>query len=46
MLRGSRINPKKSAYNEIWGNFDFNKTPLAPPGCLVVAHERQQDRET
>ena len=30
MLRPSRINPAKSAYNEIWGNFDFNKTPLAP----------------
>ena len=46
MLRASRINPKKSAYNEIWGNFDFNKTPLAPPGCLVVAHERPQNRGT
>ena len=46
MLRASRINPKKSAYNELWGNFDFNKTPLAPPGCLVVAHERPQDRGT
>ena len=44
MLRPSRINPKQSTYNEIWGNFDFNKTPLAPPGCLIVAHERPQDR--
>ena len=46
MLRPSRINPAKSAYNELWGNFDFNKTPLAPPGCLIVAHERAQDRGT
>ena len=46
MLRASRINSNKSAYNEIWGNFDFNKTPLAPPGCLVVAHERPQNRGT
>ena len=46
MLRPSRINPAKSAYNELWGNFDFNKTPLAPPGCLIVAHERPQDRKT
>ena len=44
MMRPSRINPKKSAYNEIWGNFDFNKTPLTPPGYLIVAHERPQDR--
>ena len=46
MLRPSRINPAKSAYNKLWGNFDFNKTPLAPPGCLIVAHERAQDRGT
>ena len=26
------------------GNFDFNKTPLAPPGCMIVAHKRPQDR--
>ena len=42
MLRPS-INPVKSAYNELWGNFDFNKTPLEPPGCLVVAHKRAQN---
>ena len=46
MLQPSRINPAKSAYNELWGNFDFNKTPLAPPGCLIVAHERPQERGT
>ena len=42
ILRPSRINPTKSAYNELSGNFDFNKTSLAPPGCLIVAHERAQ----
>ena len=46
MLRPSCINPAKSAYNELWGNFDFNKTPLAPPGCLIVAHKRPQERGT
>ena len=46
MLRPSRINPKKPAYNEILGNFDFNKTPLAPPGCLILAHKRAQERAT
>ena len=46
MMRPSRINNKISAYNEIWGNFDFNKTPLAPPGCLIVAHTRPQERDT
>ena len=26
------------------GNFDFSKTPIAPPGCLIVAHEWAQER--
>jgi hypothetical protein len=33
-----------SAYQQVWGNFDFNKTPLAPPGCKVVVHERAMER--
>jgi hypothetical protein len=44
MCRASRINPKLSAYQQVWGNFDFNKTPLAPPGCKVVVHERPMER--
>jgi hypothetical protein len=44
MCRPSRINPKLSAYQQVWGNFDFNKTPLAPPGCKVVVHERPMER--
>ena len=42
-MRPSCIKPKKSVYNEIWGNFDFDKTPLAQPGCHIVAYERPQD---
>jgi hypothetical protein len=44
MEQTARINPKLSAYQQIWGNFDFNKTPLAPPGCKVVVHERPMER--
>ena len=32
LLRPSRINPKLSAYFQLHGAFDFNRTPLAPPG--------------
>ena len=46
MLRPSRINPLLSAYNQLWGNFDFNSTPLAPPGCKVIVHESPTDRGT
>ena len=46
MLRPSRINPKLSAYNQVWGNFDYNKTPLAPPRCKVVVHESAEKRDS
>ena len=39
MLHLSRINPKLLAYMQIWGAFDFNKTPLAPIGCKAIIHD-------
>jgi hypothetical protein len=44
MLRRSRINPKLSAYNQVFGNFDFNATPLAPMGTKVIVYERKKQR--
>ena len=44
LLRNSRINPKLSAYAIIHGNYDFNKTPLAPPGTKVAIHLKPQQR--
>ena len=46
MVRPSRINPRLSAYNQIHGIFNYEKTPLAPPGCQVIVHERPQERRT
>jgi hypothetical protein len=46
LLRGSRINPKLSAWEQVHGRFDFNATPLAPPGVQVLAHARAGDRKT
>jgi hypothetical protein len=37
-LHSSRVNPNLSAYAYLNGNFDFNKTPLAPPGTKLVVH--------
>jgi hypothetical protein len=31
LLRKARINPRMSAYAQLNGHFDFNRTPLAPP---------------
>jgi hypothetical protein len=44
LLRTSRINPQLSAYAQLFGNFDYNRTPLAPPGIRVVAHDKPGKR--
>jgi hypothetical protein len=44
VLRKSRINPRISAYAQLNGHFDFNRTPLAPPGTLIIAHEKPDQR--
>ena len=36
LLRPSRINPKLLAYERINEVFEYNKTPLAHPGCKVL----------
>jgi hypothetical protein len=46
LLRGSRINPKLFAWEQIHGRYDFNSTPIAPPGVKVLAHARTGDHGT
>jgi hypothetical protein len=46
MLRTSRINPKLSAATHIFGQYDFNRTPLAPPGTRIIAHKTPSRRRT
>jgi hypothetical protein len=46
LLRASRINPKLSAYAQIFGNYDFNRTPIAPPGLRTIAHEKPSHRSS
>jgi hypothetical protein len=33
-----------SVYAQLNGHFDFNRTPLAPPGTRVIAHEKPDQR--
>ena len=44
LMRASRINPKLSAYEQLEGSFDFNATPLVPPGTMVIMHEKPRQR--
>ena len=30
----------------IHGNFDYNTTPLAPPGCKIAIHDRADERKS
>jgi hypothetical protein len=44
MLRFSRWNPNKSANYEVYGSFDFNKTPLAPLGTKALIYDDPESR--
>jgi hypothetical protein len=44
LLRKSRINLRMSAYAQLNGHFDFNRTPLAPLGTRIIAHEKPDQR--
>ncbi|KAI2511404.1 hypothetical protein MHU86_3015 [Fragilaria crotonensis] len=44
LLRSSRIHPSLSAHASLFGNYDFNRTPLAPMGTQIVAHTSADTR--
>jgi hypothetical protein len=46
LMRGSRINPAHSAWSQIFGPYDFNSVPIAPPGIRVLVHERASTQGT
>jgi hypothetical protein len=39
LMRASRVDPKKSAYEILNGPYDWNRYPLAPLGCKAVIYE-------
>ena len=46
LLRSSRIHPSLSAHASLFGNYDFNRTPIAVLGTRVVAHVAADSRTT
>ena len=46
LLRRSRINLQLSAEAQLNGVFDYNQTPMAPPGTKVLIHETPQHWRT
>ena len=45
LLRPLRVNPKLSTEEFLNGVFDYNKTPILPPGCKMLVHETKQQRK-
>ena len=45
LLQNSRVNTKLSAWAYLFGNHDFNKVPLLPPGTKVVMHAKPDKRK-
>ena len=45
-LRTSRMNLLRSYHADLFGDFDFNKTPLAPPGTRALMCEDPDTRES
>ena len=46
LLRNARLNPKLSAYAFLFGTYDFNRYPLAPPGTKIIVHAKPSDRSS
>jgi hypothetical protein len=46
LMRTSRINPTISSATQLYGKFDFIRTPLAPPGTRAVAHVKPKARRS
>jgi hypothetical protein len=45
-LRSSRTHPSLSAHASLFGNYNFNRLTIAPPGTKVVAHVAAEARTT
>ena len=45
IFRDSILNNKLSQHAYLHGNFDFNATPLAPTGKIVIVHSKSTTRE-
>ena len=40
LLRASHCNPALSAWEDLFGPFNFDATPLGPAGCRVLVHNK------
>ena len=46
LMRNARVNPKLSAHAYLFGPYNFQAHPMAPPGTLVAAHSKPNKRSS
>jgi hypothetical protein len=46
MLRTSRMNPKLSSSTHIDDQYDHNRSHIAPPETIIIAHKTPNSRRT
>ena len=46
LLCRCRLNPALSAYVYLWGPYDLNAHPMAPPGTMTLVHKKVEDRNS
>jgi hypothetical protein len=46
LLRSARVNPALSAHAYLFGEYNFMRTPMAPPGTKIISHSKPTARET
>ena len=46
LLRQLNLNPDLSAFARVWGKLNFNQTPLASPGTMVIVHKKLATHKT
>jgi hypothetical protein len=46
LMRNYCLNPKVSAYAQLYGHYDFNQAPMAPSGTHIIAHEKTNQRDS
>jgi hypothetical protein len=44
LLQAACTQPHMSAYQALFGPYDYNQNPLMPPGTKVVIHEKPSQR--
>ena len=46
LLRNSKVHPALSSWTYLFGNFDFNKSPLVPPGTKLVLYSKPSNHKS